>query len=225
MLDQTFDGVVRLFPLPDLVIFPNSLQPLHIFEPRYVAMLEEALATDQLIAMALLRDGLQSYADGKPDIHDTVCLGRVVAKSKLEQGHYNILLEGMARGRIECEIEGEELFRKARILLPEESQEIESEVDLALRTTLLQQFKDVVPSTATVGDLIDKISDEETSLGDLSDAMSFVLPLSTQLKIDLLSEYDIEKRALYLSNILADISKKAYGVRPPHKYPPDFSLN
>ena len=50
-LPDDFDGRVRLFPLPDLVVFPHSMQPLHIFEPRYCEMLAESLESDSLIAL------------------------------------------------------------------------------------------------------------------------------------------------------------------------------
>ncbi|MCC7084863.1 MAG: LON peptidase substrate-binding domain-containing protein, partial [Pirellulales bacterium] len=54
---ETFAGTARLFPLPNLVMFPHVLQPLHIYEPRYRAMLEEALDDDKLIAMAMFAPG------------------------------------------------------------------------------------------------------------------------------------------------------------------------
>src|SRR5262249_42211923 len=52
-----FGGIARLFPLPNVVLFPNLLQALHIFEPRYRQMTEDALAADRMIAMVLLRPG------------------------------------------------------------------------------------------------------------------------------------------------------------------------
>ncbi len=51
---EDFAGKVRVFPLPNLVLFPHVMQPLHIFEPRYRELLEDALAGDRLITMALL---------------------------------------------------------------------------------------------------------------------------------------------------------------------------
>ena len=54
---STFSGVARLFPLPNLVLYPHVMQPLHIFEERYREMLEDAIADDGLIAMALLEPG------------------------------------------------------------------------------------------------------------------------------------------------------------------------
>ena len=56
-LPDDFDGRVRLFPLPELVLFPHAMQPLHIFEPRYCEMLGEAMAGDHLIAMSTLTGG------------------------------------------------------------------------------------------------------------------------------------------------------------------------
>src|SRR5690348_5650973 len=91
-----FEGVARLFPLPNLVLFPQVMQPLHIFEARYRQMTEDALAGDRLIAMALLRPGWEAnYAD-RPDIHAVACLGRIVAEQRLDDGRFNILLRGLS---------------------------------------------------------------------------------------------------------------------------------
>ena len=68
-----FSGVVRLFPLPNVVLFPHVMQPLQIFEPRYLELLDDALADDGLLAMALLEPGWESDYDGRPPIASTVC--------------------------------------------------------------------------------------------------------------------------------------------------------
>ena len=82
-----------LFPL-GAVLFPGGRMALRIFEPRYVQMLEDALAGDQLIAMALLQPGWESDYEGRPPIFQVTCLGRVVTHARLASGHYNILLQG-----------------------------------------------------------------------------------------------------------------------------------
>ena len=97
---STFSGVVRLFPLPNLVLYPHVMQPLHVFEDRYREMLEDALATDQLIAMAVLRPGWETDYDSRPPISEFACLGKVVAHHRLEDGRYNLLLLGVQRVRI-----------------------------------------------------------------------------------------------------------------------------
>src|ERR1041384_3715325 len=91
---DTFSGRARLFPLPNLVMFPHVVQPLHIFEPRYREMLEDALASDRLIAMALLAPGWEDDYHGRPALYPTACLGRVTTSHRLEDGRYNLLLEG-----------------------------------------------------------------------------------------------------------------------------------
>jgi Lon protease-like protein len=71
-----FGGSVRLFPLPNLVLFPHVMQPLHIFEPRYRQMTAEALQDDRFIAMVLLKPGWEAEYAGQPAIHDIACLGK-----------------------------------------------------------------------------------------------------------------------------------------------------
>src|SRR6266481_4652099 len=62
---EEFSGRARLFPLPNLVVFPHVMQPLHIFEPRYRAMLEDSLADDRLIGMALPAPGWENDYEGR----------------------------------------------------------------------------------------------------------------------------------------------------------------
>src|SRR3954471_21363862 len=93
-------GVIRLFPLPNLVLFPGAMQPLHIFEPRYRQMTVDALAGDRLIGMALPRPGWENDYVGKPAIHPVVCVGRILAEQRLADGRFNILLRGLRRARV-----------------------------------------------------------------------------------------------------------------------------
>ena len=88
--------IVRIFPLPDLVLFPHSLQMLYIFEPRYIQMVEDALAHDHTIAMALLKSGWEPDYDQAPEIHSTVCVGSIVSHAEKSNGHYTLLLSGIA---------------------------------------------------------------------------------------------------------------------------------
>src|SRR5580658_6984681 len=117
---QDFSGRVRLFPLPNLVLFPHVMQPLHIFEPRYRCLLEDALAADRLIAMALLAPGWESNYEGRPPLCPVACLGRVTTYHRLEDGTYNLLLLGLQRVRLVQEIEPRKLYREAEVSLCED---------------------------------------------------------------------------------------------------------
>ena len=93
---------IPLFPLPGVVLLPGALLPLHIFEPRYRAMVAEALAGEGTIGMAMIRAG--SELDGPtPEIHPVGGAGRIVEAEELPDGRYNIVLEGQFRYRVLAE--------------------------------------------------------------------------------------------------------------------------
>jgi Lon protease-like protein len=125
----TFSGVVRLFPLPNLVLYPHVMQPLHIFEERYREMLEDALAGDQLIAMAVLEPGWEADYDSRPPVEQYACLGKVVAHHKLPDGRYNVLLLGVQRVRIVKELQPLRSFRQASVELIEDSYDFETSAE------------------------------------------------------------------------------------------------
>src|SRR6266568_3715474 len=91
---QSFSGIARLFPLPNAVLFPHLVMPLHIFEPRYRQMTRDALAGDRFIAMVLLQPGWESEYEALPAIHSVACLGRIQAEQRLPDGRFNIQLRG-----------------------------------------------------------------------------------------------------------------------------------
>jgi Lon protease-like protein len=91
-------GVLPMFPL-GTVLFPYAPLPLHVFEPRYRAMVADALAGDRTIGMAMLYPGWESGGDD-PRIYDVGGAGEIVESEQLEDGRYNIVLEGRFRYRV-----------------------------------------------------------------------------------------------------------------------------
>lgn len=91
--------VLPLFPLPEVVLLPGTLLPLHIFEPRYRAMVADALAGDRLIGMAMLKPGWEQAEEPAP-IYAIGGAGEIVESEDLEDGRFNILLEGRFRYRV-----------------------------------------------------------------------------------------------------------------------------
>jgi Lon protease-like protein len=118
-VDPALPAIVPLFPLPNVVLFPHMSLPLHVFEPRYRKMLADALASDRVIGMALLRPGWEGDYEGRPPLFDLGCAGRIVASETLPDGRSNIVLKGMTRFRIVEEHPGEP-YRLASVApLPE----------------------------------------------------------------------------------------------------------
>jgi len=89
-----------LFPLPQTVLFPGALLPLHIFEPRYRAMVRDALDSHRTIAIVLITDTKPIDAHGHPKIASIACAGTILDHVELPGGRYNILLRGRARVRL-----------------------------------------------------------------------------------------------------------------------------
>jgi len=102
---------VPVFPLAGALLFPGSQLPLHIFEPRYRAMVRDALAGDRLIAMIQPR-GDTDERGGPPALFEIGCIGRIESCEELEDGRYNIVLEGLGRFRIAREAKVETLYRQ-----------------------------------------------------------------------------------------------------------------
>jgi Lon protease-like protein len=112
-------AIIPVFPLPNLVLFPNVFQPLHIFEQRYRAMVTDALAGDRIIGMVLLRPGYQAEYERRPPVYPVGTAGLITHAEPLPDGRFNIVLRGIEKFRIAGE-ETSKPYRLARVeALPE----------------------------------------------------------------------------------------------------------
>jgi Lon protease-like protein len=92
--------VIPIFPLPNVVLFPNVLLPLHIFEPRYRMMLDDALKGDRVLGMTLLQPGWEGNYDERPPVYPVGCAGVITHVETLADGRSNIVLRGISKFRI-----------------------------------------------------------------------------------------------------------------------------
>ena len=114
---------IPIFPLPNVVLFPNVFLPLHIFEPRYRAMTADALNGDRIIGMTLLQPGYQADYEGRPRVYRIGCAGVITHSEPLPDGRYNIVLRGLEKFRIESEDDSRS-YRLAHVTaLPETTTE------------------------------------------------------------------------------------------------------
>ncbi len=225
----TFSGVARLFPLPNLVLYPHVMQPLHVFEDRYREMLEDALATDQLIAMAVLQPGWEDDYESRPPVVEYACLGKVVAHHRLKDGRYNVLLMGVQRVRIIKELEPLRSFRKARVELIEDCYDFDSSAARKeLHERLITAFRKHLPCACQLPEQLENMLTEQLPLGLLTDLAAYALPLDADVKQQLLAECRVRCRAEIL---LAEVEKLAAAAveaaaEPPQRaFPPAFSEN
>lgn len=105
---------IPLFPLPGTALFPGMPLPLHVFEPRYRRMVQDALAGARVVGMVLLKPGWEDDYLGRPAVYPVGCAGHLQACEALPDGRFNIVLAGLARFRILHE-EDDRPYRLARV--------------------------------------------------------------------------------------------------------------
>lgn len=126
---------ISIFPLPGAILLPGMQLPLHIFEPRYRALIGDALARDRLVGM------VQPTGGGpQPALFDIGCLGRIDDVEALEDGRYNIVLEGLQRFTIIRELDASTAFRQVEAELWDE-QELGDLLSLGERAALEQEAR------------------------------------------------------------------------------------
>lgn len=202
---------VPIFPLPDLALFPNTLLPLHIFEPRYRAMVTDCLARDRRLAIVRLKPGYDGDYAGRPPVHEVAGLGRIVKCERLATGRFNILLKGEVRVRIERELPSDTLYRLVQsVELRDAGAERDTvpplldAVKRACRRILeavrraTPEMEDTLATAAAPGVLCDQVA-------------SAVIP-SPAVRQALLEELDVERRLRRLLAELGDLLQQLKGT-------------
>ena len=189
--------LLPLFPLPNVVLFPNVFLPLHIFEPRYREMVADALEGDRMIGMVLLRPGWDQDYEGRPPIYSIGCSGVLTHTERLADGRYNLVLRGIERFTI-VEEDAERNYRRALI-----EPLVERPLDLVDRAVIQQQRSKIESmlgaGQANAGDarMPASMSDE-----DLVHALAQYLDLEPLEKQALLEKGCLRSRAESLVELL-----------------------
>jgi Lon protease-like protein len=223
-LPRSPDGVVRLFPLPNLVLFPHAMQPLHIFEPRYIEMTEDALAQDQLIALVLLKPGWEANYWGQPAIYDVACVSRIRWHERLADGRFHLVVQGLCRFRIERELPKTRAYRQASgwVML-----DLEVGTHDELKQELLEFVAARQPPEHPLQQTIRTMTELPVPLGVVCDVLAFALPLELRVKQHLLETFDVEERAHALLRAVRQVGAAELLPMPreARPFPPQFSPN
>lgn len=183
---------ISIFPLPGAILFPGMQLPLHIFEPRYRAMVQDALARDRRIGMIQP----QRAEEGAP-LFQIGCLGKIVEVEALDDGRFNLVLEGEARFRVLRELDAITPFRQVEAeLLAEEAHPALAPVERASFEREARRFADVQ------GYVVDW--DAVTRLDDVSliDGVSQIAPFDLAAKQALLEADTLAQRCELLVQLM-----------------------
>jgi uncharacterized protein len=154
-------GAVPLFPLPNVVLLPRAVLPLHVFEERYKEMTADVLRAggERRVAMALLRPGWEKCYYESPEIEPVVCVGRILSHERLPDGRYNFLLQGECRARVVREVRRRP-YRVAELEAIVETRVMEIDL-LAHRSRLMAAFADGPVAGSGVGAQVAKLLGSE----------------------------------------------------------------
>ena len=189
---------IPVFPLPNVVLFPKTYLPLHIFEPRYRAMVSDAVTSGQCIGMALLKDGWETDYYGHPPVFSMGCVGRLANVQTLADGRSNILLQGLERFEIEREWY-DHAYREATIVVTPRSTEMSLDPTVRQRLfTTLESYLRSRDDAPTWQELFREEVNDEIFVNTLSTYLECT-PLEKQF---LLEAESLHQQARRLSDLI-----------------------
>jgi Lon protease-like protein len=188
---------LRIFPLSEVVLFPDTLLPLHVFEPRYRKMLADALDGDRLIGMVLLRN---PDAEPRPTVYPVGCAGTIVEHKPFADGRSLVVLKGTVKFRIRREVETDEPYRVVEAQALYEGPPPMDKVR-GWRDELRECLRDLARAGAREDDVVEELFDR-IDLIAMTNSLSASLPLDVLEKQSLLECPTIEDRERRLAELL-----------------------
>lgn len=198
---------VAVFPLPGVVLLPAQRMPLHIFEPRYRALVRDALATDSVFALAQVPVSGMNDIMGDPALLPILSVGVISLHDELADGRFNLMLTGVCRARLVAEHAKEKDYREVQAeLLPDAP--CAAEPELTLRRGVLE-LAARLPEKAAENFV--KVASRAKG-GGLADVVAATLVNNVSRRLELLEELDPERR---LNAVLNEVTAVIARLKAP----------
>jgi hypothetical protein len=181
---------LSIFPLPGALLFPGLHLPLHVFEPRYRAMISDAMARDRRIGMIQPSGNTDGPASDRPTLYDIGCVGKIAEFEALDDGRYNLILEGVSLFRVISELDVTTAFRQVEAELlahtPDETLASAQRASLEMES---RRFAEAA-GYAVDWDAVGRLDDES-----LVNGIAQIAPFDAAAKQALLEAPDLVTRA------------------------------
>jgi hypothetical protein len=200
---------LKVFPLPSAVLFPHAALPLHIFEPRYRALVRDALEGDKVLALAQLEPGWEGQYGERPPMQPMLCAGLIIWHEELADGRYNILLQGVTRARLLSELPADKLYREVRVQLLPDS-EYQGPEEERLRQAVFELAGRVPASFAE--NLLPLVA--RSTGGALADVVAAAVIPEPERRQELLCELDVRKRLVAVLDDVGELIARLSPVKP-----------
>ncbi len=203
-----------LFPLPNVVLFPHALLPLHVFEERYRQMARDVLASHRFLAVGLLIDADEDAAGDPPPVRPVAGVGEIVMAHELPDGRFNLVLRGKARIHIDRELPRDTPYRLVQASVvadgPEPNETDLMDADASLRA-LVSQLADAIPEG---GELLRQVVAAQETAAELADVLAAALVAAPATRQWLLEQTDVLKR---IERVSAEVVVMSARIAPDHK--------
>ncbi|MBK7864984.1 MAG: LON peptidase substrate-binding domain-containing protein [Archangiaceae bacterium] len=207
---QAAAGRLKVFPLPSLVLFPGTAVPLHIFEPRYRALVRDALAGDGVLALAQVPEASLGQLDGDPPLHRILSAGVVSLHEELPDGRFNLMLTGVCRARLLAEHPKDKPYREVQAEMLPDPELASDDGELSLKRAVLELAARLPEKAA---ETFVKVASRARG-GALADVVAATLVNNVAQRLALLDELDGERR-------LAEVLKAVTAAIARMKAPPN----
>lgn len=206
-----------LFPLPHMVLFPSTMMALHVFEPRYKALVRDALSTNRTLAVVLIESDDAADDHGHPRIHRVAGVGTIVDHNELPGDRFNILLRGKARVTLE-ELPFIPPYRRARATVLEGNVADVPPGDVTALISTATAFASLVRER---DQSFDFRVPSDLAPGEIADVCAAQLVVDARRRQTILEELDVAVRVRMVADALAE---QHLNLRPSRR-PPKGSVN
>ena len=205
---NNFPKIIRIFPLSNFIIFPNTTVPLNIFEPKYLDMVNDSMKSDKLIGMIQPKNSKNE--NGLPKLHTVGCLGKIISFRETEDGRYMIDLKGLIRFKIIKEIKSSKKYREYEIDCSDFNHDLEEKKENLKFSDLELIFKDLKNLFKKRGFIINWKALEKQSLDETINALAMASPFSLEEKQILLEAENLDTRKENITKILKTYTYDEY---------------
>ncbi len=214
-LDPSALASLPIFPLPNCVLLPGGLLPLHVFEPRYRELTKHCLETHQLVGVARLRPGYETAYYGRPPVFERFGVGKIICSEELPDGRFALLLRGVARVEITRELPADLAYRRveARLLDDSSSDQIEIKQTHRRLISLCDRLAEVIDQG---GPQLRDLARSFEAPGECADAIAAALIMDADARQELLEACDpmvrLQRTLGHVSHLLCELAPCAETV-------------
>jgi Lon protease-like protein len=209
-IDPAFLDGLPIIPLPNAVLLPGGLMPLHVFEPRYRELTRDCLEGARLMAVARLRPGFEATYQDRPPVYPACGLGRIIASEELDDGRFLLVLRGLARVHIERELPPVRGYREVKARLVEDDQTRRPEAARVSHAQLLALCDRLAMVLDRGGEELRSLLKDCASPGACADAIAAALIMDHCERQRLLETVDpadrLERTAEHVGRLLCQLA-------------------